>query len=158
ILYKYMGRFDDARRLYMRALKILRKNSRPEHASLADLYHNIGGLEHARGRYRRGEPFARCALAIRQMHPASNPERVAADMAALAALLEGQRKYDEAELLYHRALSIFEQTLGAEHYEIAVTLNNLATLSQSVGRTDEAEKLYRRTLNIKQKILGRRHP
>ena len=38
----------------------------PEHPDVATLYHNLGGLEHARGRYTRGEPWARRAVAVRE--------------------------------------------------------------------------------------------
>jgi hypothetical protein len=37
-----------------------------EHPDVATLYHNLGGLEHARGRYARGEPFACRSVAIRE--------------------------------------------------------------------------------------------
>src|SRR5215831_17793585 len=57
MVYKYLGRFDKSRGLYRRALR-----EAPSYLSgaerdffLADLYHNLGGLEHARGHFRRGE-------------------------------------------------------------------------------------------------------
>ena len=78
-------------------------------------------------------------------------------MAALAALLDGQGKYDEAEKLYRRALAVFERTYGPEHYEVAVNLNNLAALCHATGRTEEAERLYRRALSVKEKLLGTKH-
>jgi hypothetical protein len=45
---------------------------------------------------------------------------VVADIAALAAILDGQGKYDESEPLYQRALAIFAREYGPEHYEIAI--------------------------------------
>jgi tetratricopeptide (TPR) repeat protein len=83
---------------------------------------------------------------------------VAADVAALAALLDGQGKYDEAEKLYRRALTVFERVYGTEHYEIAVTLNNLAAIYHARGESEEAEELYQRALSIKEKALGTDHP
>ena len=59
---------------------------------------------------------------------------MAGDLAALAALLDGQGKYDKAEPLYHRALKIFKRVYGEEHYEIAVNLNNLAALKHAKGK------------------------
>ena len=73
---------------------------------------------------------------------------VAADIAALAGLLDGQGKYDEAEALYRRALGLFEHALGPEHYEVAITCNNLAALSHTRGDNAEAESLYQRALAI----------
>ena len=79
-------------------------------------------------------------------------------MAALAALLDGQGKVDEAERLYRQALAVFERAYGPEHYEVAVNLNNLAALAHAQGRSEEAEQLYRRALAIKEKVLGAEHP
>jgi len=79
-------------------------------------------------------------------------------MAALAALLDGQKKYREAETLYRRALAIFERVYGEEHYEIAVSLNNLAAIYHALGKLEEAEHLYQRALAIKEKIFGADHP
>jgi hypothetical protein len=66
VLYKYTGCFREALRLYRRALTIAVKVLGPEHPEVATLCHNLGGLEHARGRYARGEPFARRSVAIRE--------------------------------------------------------------------------------------------
>jgi hypothetical protein len=54
---------------------------------LADLYHNLGGLEHARGHFRRGEQFARKGLQLRRRVASCGSLPVAVDMAALAAIL-----------------------------------------------------------------------
>ena len=99
----------------------------------ATLFHNLGGLEHARGRFAAGEPHARRSVEIRaRLRGADHPD-TAADVSALAALLDGQGRYDDAEQLYLRALSVFERAYGPEHYELAVNLNNLAALSTLPG-------------------------
>lgn len=164
VLYKYLGRFAAGGRACRRALRIV---ERAIHAAgeepplvhfLATLYHNLGGLEHSRGRYSQGEPFARRSVEWRRTVAGEDDPLVAADQAALAALLDGQGKYAEAESLYLAALAVFERHYGAEHYEVCINLNNLAALYQLRGEADRAEPLYRRALQIKQKLLGRRHP
>ena len=45
--------------------------------------------------------------------------------------LANQGKYDDAEPLYKRALTIREETLGPRHPYVASSLNNLASLLQS---------------------------
>ena len=42
--------------------------------------------------------------------------------------LANQGKYDDAEPLYKRTLTILEETLGPRHPYVAQTLNNIATL------------------------------
>ena len=49
-----MGRYDEAEPLYKKALAILERTIGPAHPDIASLYHNLGGLEHARGHYAKG--------------------------------------------------------------------------------------------------------
>ncbi len=76
---------------------------------MATLYHNLGKLEHARGRYARGEPLARRSLTIHRKALGPDHPHVADDAAALAAILNGLGRHDEAETLYRWALPIFER-------------------------------------------------
>jgi tetratricopeptide (TPR) repeat protein len=128
VLYKYTGQFDQARRLYKRALLIVQRERGPDDAEVATLYHNLGGLEHSRGRYARGEPYARKSVAIRTKLLGQDHPDVAADKANLAVLLKRQRRYAEAEPLYRRALSIFETALGADHPDVEACRDNFARL------------------------------
>src|SRR5436190_2110884 len=54
MLYKYMGNFDDSERLYKRLLTNTQQSLCKDHLNLAVIYHNLGGLEHARGNYQLG--------------------------------------------------------------------------------------------------------
>jgi tetratricopeptide (TPR) repeat protein len=71
--------------------------------------------------------------------------------------LQDRARYHEAELLYRRALAIYEQQLGPEHPEIATSLNNLAALYRTQGEYEQAELLYRRALAIYEQQLGPEH-
>lgn len=157
VVCKYLGRYREAGRHYRRALRILAKLGASP-TTLASLYHNLGGLEHARGRFARGEPWARTSVALRERELGPRHPEVAADLAALAALLVGQGKCDEAERLYRRALTIFRRVYGLNHYEVAVTLNNLAAIAQAQGDLSRSLRLYRRALALKERLLGEAHP
>ena len=91
MLGKYDGHFDEAESAYVRALQIMEKTAGPAHPLTATLFHNRGGLEHARGRFAAGEPYARRSVEIREQMLGTNHPDTAADVAALAALLDGQR-------------------------------------------------------------------
>ncbi len=155
ILYKYMGRFSEAGRQYRSALRLLRGRAHPLRGSL---YHNLAGLEHARGNPRRGEPYARRSVEIHLRELGPKHPVVAADLAALASLLQDQGNLDEAEPMFRRAIAFFRRTYGPIHYEVAVNLNNLAAVQAERNQIGEADRLYRRTLAIKERIFGRRHP
>ena len=52
-----------------------------------------------------------------------------------------QGKYDQAEPLYVRALSILEHALGREHASTRSVCENYASLLQELGRDTEARQL-----------------
>jgi len=160
MVYKYLGKFAKARELYRHALC-----GAPNHLNgaerdffLADLYHNLGGLEHARRHFRRGERFARKGLQLRRRVASSRSLPVAVDMAALAALLDGQKRFDESERLYRQALRIYRRVYGPSHGETAILLSNLAALCQATGRSKTSMEYYRRALKMKLQKFGSSHP
>ncbi len=89
IVYKYTAKFDAAEKLYRQALGLLEKISpMPEaDSAIATIFHNLGGLEHSRGRFAKGEPHARRSVELRERALGKNHPAVAADVAALAAIL-----------------------------------------------------------------------
>lgn len=109
------GRYDEAELLYFRALDIVDAAVGHDDLQAASLYHNLGGLEHARGRAALGEPPARWGLRIRERGLGPDHPHVAADKAALAAILDAQGRFDEAGELYRQALAVFERVYGPEH-------------------------------------------
>src|SRR6185295_7823516 len=104
MIHKYQARFADARRVFTRALAIARTRLRAGDVAFAVLFHNLGGLEHARGHFARAEVWARRGLALRARALGVEHRDVARDLAALAAILDGRRRHAEAELLHLRAL------------------------------------------------------
>jgi tetratricopeptide (TPR) repeat protein len=95
----------------------------------ATLLHNLGGLAHARGDYAAAEAPARRAVEIRQAPLGINHPTVAADRAALAAILDALAQHEDAGALLEDALRTFECTYGPDHYEVAITANNLAAIA-----------------------------
>jgi tetratricopeptide (TPR) repeat protein len=152
---KLTARFAEAGRHYRRALRL---TARDDDQTRAALYHNLGGLEHARGRPRRGIPFARRSVELRTRVFGARDPRTAADVAALAALLAEVGAYRQAELAYARALRIFRRAYGPRHYEVAVNYGNLGALYHATGKWARAERLHREALLIKQEVLGASHP
>jgi tetratricopeptide (TPR) repeat protein len=158
VLYKYWGRFDDAERLYRLALASLIVLHGEDGLPCAGLYHNIGGLLHARGAFALAELPARRAWEISQRHWGEDHVRTALDAVAYAAVLEGLKRYEECERIYRAALPIFEQTFGERHVESAALLHNLAAVVESRADAEQAELLYRRALAMREALLGDSHP
>jgi tetratricopeptide (TPR) repeat protein len=154
VLRKAQGRYAEALACYRRALRLIRRGDR---AARATLEHNLGGSEHARGRYAAAEPHARRSVALRTAALGPDHPEVAADVAALAAIVEGRGRLAEAAALYRRALGVFRRRLGPRSLEVGLGLASLATVEQRAGRLARARALYRRALSIQSAVLGPRH-
>jgi tetratricopeptide (TPR) repeat protein len=125
---------------------------------MATLWHNLGGLAHARGNYVRGEPLARRAVEVgRRVLPAGHPELLAHEVAH-AALLDGLERYRESIRIYRRALAAYTRIFGRAHYETASTLHNLAGAYASTGEGARAETAYRECIALYRRLLGPAHP
>ena len=157
MVFKYCGRFDEGLTVYRRSLGIL------EHAigtspDVATLYHNLGGLEHARRNFEEAEPYARRSVELRRETTGPDDPAVAEDEAAWASILLPLGRNDEAEALLRHAVCILEASFGADHPEVAGAWNNLASVLQSRGALDEAREAYEHSLAAKERTLGTDHP
>ena len=158
IVYKYSGQFTKGLALYRAALAKLIAEFGEDALPLSSIYHNIGGILHACGKYEEAEAPGRRAWEISKLHlGASHPQSVA-DAAAYAGILDGLGRYKESEPIYLRAIKRFEKLYGPENYEVAVNLNNLAALKAAQGKHTESEALYRKSLAMTVKLFGRNHP
>jgi tetratricopeptide (TPR) repeat protein len=156
VLRKYQGRFAQAAAFYKRARPLLEKAGDRE--ALATLFHNLGGIDHARERYAAGEPHARRSVQLREAVLGPNHVTVAADVAALAAIVEGRGRLAEASALYERALRIFRRRLGPGSAEVALNLSSLAVLRQKQGRLAEAQRLFQDAVRLQERVFGPGHP
>ena len=67
-------------------------------------------------------------------------------------------RYEQAEPLYQRALSIGKQVWGPAHPQVAYPLCGLAYLFYEQGKYQQAEPLYHQALQIREQVLGPAHP
>ena len=157
ITAKELGAFDAAARCYAQVSRIHREFGATA-TDAAALEHNLAGLEYARGRYAEAQEHARQALALRRQVPRVAQVDLAADAAVLASALAAGRRFDEARMLLHEALTAYQTARPPRRYEIAVLLHNLADIEHALGRLADAEDLYRQALSLKEELLGTDHP
>jgi len=122
VLFKYWGRFDEGLDLYYQAQRLIPEGS----LECARIYHNIGGILHAAGKFAAAEEPAKKAWLLSCVLLGKDDRQTILDAVAYAAVLDGLERYEESEPIYTSALICFEERYGAEHDEIAVILNNLA--------------------------------
>lgn len=158
VLYRSMGRNNEAEPLYLRSLAINEKALGPDHPEVGASLNNLSELYQAQGRYREAEPLIQRDITLREKALGANHPEFGRSLNNLAKLHERQGRYGEAEPHYQRALKLFETGYGADHPEVGTVLNNLAGLYVNRGRLADAEPIYNRSLAIRQKSLGPNHP
>ena len=109
----------------------------PTGPAIPALLHNLAGLAHAQGRFDDAEQPARHALQLHERMWRAYSEEAAADASVLGAVLLGQERYAEAEILLNRAMTTWlALRYGHNHYEVAVNLHNLAALYRARGEVE----------------------
>ena len=89
---------------------------------------NVRGAQlYQQGRYAEAEQAFRSALDAAE-HLGPDDVRVAVVLNNLASLCHNERKIEEAQALYERALAIRRRALGEHHPMVAQSLNNLSSL------------------------------
>jgi tetratricopeptide (TPR) repeat protein len=152
MIYYSRRNFSDAEQVYLRALDIQKRFSRP---GLASLQNNLAVLYDAMGRPAEAEPLFRRALTAVVDKNSLDTSTIMNNMAVVCEEL-GRR--GDAEFYYRWALDLREKNLGGNHPFVAASLDNLAALLEADGRLADAEQLYGRALSIRRKSLGPDHP
>ena len=158
VLGKYSGRFDEAEAAYQRALAIETSRDAPDVNVVSTLLHNIGGLDHARGRAADAVGPARQGLELRRSTQGPNGVLVAADEAALAAILVDLNELDEAVELARHAGAVYEADGSVDEHEVAAAHATLAAALHKRGDVAEATVEYQTALAAKERALGSTHP
>ncbi|MEK7407165.1 MAG: tetratricopeptide repeat protein [Acidobacteriota bacterium] len=105
------------------------------------------------GRFQEAERVLLTAQREAEQHE-ERDARIPATLDNLAGVVAAMGRYDEAERLYRRAITFWEQRRATEHLEFARTLNNLAVVCAKQQRYSIAERLYRQSLDLRIKIFG----
>jgi tetratricopeptide (TPR) repeat protein len=157
ILYKNLGRLDEAEKMYQRALQGYEKAWGLEHTETLNTVNNLGILYADLGRLDEAEKMYQRAL--QGYEKAWGPEHTSTlrTVNNLGVLYADLGRLDEAEEMYQRALQGKEKALGLEHTSTLDTVNNLGVLYADLGRLDEAEKMYQRALQGCEKAWGPEH-
>jgi tetratricopeptide (TPR) repeat protein len=133
--------------------------------SAANFFRTLRSLDadrasRSRGRFARGVPHARASVRLRRRIHGARSAAVAADRAALAALLDEVGRRAEAERLYREVITFYRsrRATGAHRYDLAINLNNLAAIHAARGKSASARRLYRESIALLSGLLGPAHP
>ncbi|MFL5355066.1 tetratricopeptide repeat protein [Archangium sp.] len=158
IVFQAMGKYEEARSLYERALALRQKALGPEHAVVANSLNSLGTVLAAMGKYAEARDSYERALVIRRKALGPDNPLVANSYNYLGTAFDAMGKYEEALAEYEHALAIRKNVLGNEHPDVASALTNMGTALDALGRTDEALRVYEQALAIREKLLAPDHP
>jgi tetratricopeptide (TPR) repeat protein len=105
------------------------------------------------GRYQEAKQLLEQALTIGEEQIGANHSTTATSLSNLANLYFGEGKFEEAKVLYQRALLVCEQ-IGTDQLAVATCLDSLANIYTTLGEYAEAEALYQRAFSIREQESG----
>jgi tetratricopeptide (TPR) repeat protein len=112
------------------------------------------GAEARQGRrYEEAERLLKLAVAEAEQFGAADT-RLATSLRELGDVYFAQRKYDEAEPLFRRVVTVYETAQGSDHVDVAMALESLAMVVRVQRRYAEAVPLLERALAIQEKAGG----
>jgi Tfp pilus assembly protein PilF len=103
---------------------------------------------------RAAEAQARRAVALREAALGADHPDVAAQKAALAAIVQQTGHLDEAEALLREALRVLVDAHGADHLQVGICRTSLGAVLHRRGRLDEADWQYRVGLALREQCAG----
>ncbi|KAF2466293.1 uncharacterized protein BDR25DRAFT_345541 [Lindgomyces ingoldianus] len=148
------GRFQEAEKMYLRALQGKEKAWGPDHTSTLSTVNNLGLLYADLGRFDEAEKMYSRALQGKEKAWGLDHTSTLETVNNLGNLYVDLGRLDEAEKMYLRALQGFKKAWGLDHTSTLETVNNLGNLYKSLGRLKEAEKMYLRALQGFEKAWG----
>jgi CHAT domain-containing protein/tetratricopeptide (TPR) repeat protein len=158
ILYKELGRYEEAIKSFHEALAIFRKNVDPHDAIIGTCLHNLCYTLWESGYLAEAGLACESSYTIWSKAYGTENPNIARNLSMRANIYYDQKRYHEAESLYTESLRIREKTLGPSHPEVATVLNGLSTVYWSTGQYDKSIEYLTRALDIWTESLGASHP
>jgi tetratricopeptide (TPR) repeat protein len=138
-----MDRAMEETRLAVEGLRI----AAPGSTELAGAINRMGMIAYRKKDYTGAEPLIREAIGLQRQ---LKDPRLVVSLSALASILKGQQRYEEAVGYLQEAIDI-RRASGTLQTDFGVLLNNLADLHGQQGKDEEAERLFLESLEFDRK-------
>ncbi len=143
-----MGRYGDAKTVFLESLEILKDFQNEKKEDISILYNQIGLAHRSLAEYEQAEECYRKSLVIAKEIYDIEHENIATIHNNIGVLCRKNGRLDEAKEHYEIACKIRKKLLGATHPEFAASLMNLGALCFETNDLDEALVYYLRSLDI----------
>ena len=153
-----LGRHDDAAKHYKRALKLIetQQKGKPAHV---DAMNRLAQLYDAQRKWNESLPLYQEGLTILEQNLGVDHAAVGQACFKLASTHAAMEKYDEAERLFKRALSIAQRGAGGkEDAEVGKAAFSIGRMYVQQKRYDDAAPYCKQAIEHIGKTLGPRHP
>jgi serine/threonine-protein kinase len=157
VIHRELGLYGRADTLLERAVRLARSVHGPHSAELAARLTDWGSALTRGAKFAGADSVLRAALAMRRMAGADDSS-LAETLRALGEVKAKLGRNDEAEALYHEALSMDRGRFGDEHPRVALDLSGLGTVLYEAGKLPRADSAFRAGLAIRRGALDPSHP
>ncbi len=156
--YLDLGRHEDARTEFQRALALDRRQGTGPRQSTARIHNNVARLFSHQGRAEDALPEYERALEIWRELYGERDGGVATAYNNMGTSYLELGRYEEGLALLYDSLAIRVDVLGPDHPRVGVNYSNIAAALQSIGRTEDAAASYREAISILRAAHGDQHP
>lgn len=153
-LYTDNNRYQQAEKLYRRAISIAEKLPEGDREQKAHALSRLGNLQYRLQNFAEAEAIYVDLLDVWESLVGPQDSNFVTALESLAAVKYVRNDYKEAGRLYQLAINAKEAMLGPEHPGLASALQGRANCYFAVQRYGEAEQLYRRAISIYEKVYG----
>lgn len=152
---KEMGRYENARPVYMQLPQLMSKARGEASPSHAIMLHNLGDLHLDMGEWEKAKAAFDSALKIAKQAFGERDQNYANTLNSMAVTNEYLGDYLAAEANHKQAVRIRFETLGPKHVDYAHSLLNLGWFyGNSLGDSTKAEQLLKEAINIYRDASG----
>jgi tetratricopeptide (TPR) repeat protein len=163
VLALYANDFKTGRKLFNRAITVLKRIYGIVHPEISKAYANYANIlkqyKNVRQFYDEINALFKEAIEIDKKLFSENSIIVVERMDDYGVSLLGQSKFAEAEKIFRQTLAARKQMLGPDVIDLTLsaTMNNLAVALKNQGKYEEAEQLYETSLDMLTQLLGEDH-
>ncbi|MEL6612327.1 MAG: tetratricopeptide repeat protein, partial [Bacteroidota bacterium] len=147
-VYRSLGLYEDAERLYTDALALRETLFGPRHADVARSLDDLGAMDYVRGNYAQGAERYQRALAIKEALFAPTDAEVLTSLTGVARAMHWLDSLAVAESLYVHVLGQRRAHHGADTLALANALLNVGAINQLQRRFEEAEPYFQEGLAL----------
>jgi serine/threonine protein kinase len=155
-VYRNLGRYDQAKKVWLEAVDLRRAQVGPRHSDVAASLMRLGLLHHQIAQYKEAEVFLTEALAIWKDRVDGESDEVATALSNLGDIQLTRRQPEQAVALYQRALDMRRRVLGPENPAVANDLTSLGTVYLHTEPA-RADSLFTQALAMQKKVLPADH-